>query len=297
MRKITKITVEVIIHASMEKVWEFWTKPKHIVNWAFASDDWEAPHAENDVHVGGKFKTVMAAKDKSAGFDFTGVYTNVKSHELIEYDIDYDIKYDIDHGRHVKVQFTQLPDGVRLTEIFEMEKINSEEMQRSGWQAILDNFKKYAESLIINKNTMTKLNIYLNFAGNTEEAFNFYKSVFGGELTPIVRFKDMPMEGVKIPKMDENKVMHVGLLIGKDQMLMATDALESLGQKLVQGNNVYISIHPESKEEADRIFNALSTGGKIEMPIANQSWGDYYGSFKDKFGVQWMVNYSYPKKQ
>jgi PhnB protein len=141
---------------------------------------------------------------------------------------------------------------------------------------------------------MTKLNTYLNFAGNTEEAFNFYKSVFGGEFASIVRFKDMPMEGVKIPKEDENKIMHIGLSIGADTMLMATDTLPSLGQKLVVGNNVYISIHPDSKEEADRIFNALSAGGAIEMPIADQPWGDYYGSFKDKFGVQWMVNYTYP---
>ena len=145
-----------------------------------------------------------------------------------------------------------------------------------------------------------KLNTYLNFAGNTEEAFNFYQSVFSGELTPIVRFKDMPPSadggGVSIPKEDENKVMHVGLPIGKDQMLMATDILESLGQKLVIGNNVYISIHPDSKEEADRIFNALSAGGKVEMAIGDQPWGDYYGSLKDKFGVQWMVNYAYPKK-
>ncbi len=141
-----------------------------------------------------------------------------------------------------------------------------------------------------------KLNIYLNFAGNTEEAFNFYKSVFGAELTPIVRFKDMPMEGVSIPKEDENKVMHVGLPVGKEQMLMATDTLESLGQKLVIGNNIHLSIHPDSKEEADRIFNALSKGGTIEMPIADQPWGDYFGSFKDKFGVQWMVNYAYPKE-
>ncbi|MBI4044962.1 MAG: VOC family protein [Candidatus Diapherotrites archaeon] len=144
---------------------------------------------------------------------------------------------------------------------------------------------------------MAKLNIYLNFAGNTEKAFNFYKSVFGGELSSVVRFKDMPMEGVNIPKQDENKIMHIGLPIGKDNVLMATDTLESLGQKLVQGNNVHISIHPESKEEADRIFNALSAGGKIEMQIANQPWGDYYGSFKDKFGVQWMVNYSPPKEK
>ena len=141
---------------------------------------------------------------------------------------------------------------------------------------------------------MTKLNIYLNFAGNTEEAFKFYKSVFGGEFSSVVRFKDFPMEGVKIPKKDENKIMHIGLPVGKD-VLMASDSLESLGQKLVQGNNVHISAHPESKAEADRIFKALAAGGAIEMPIANQPWGDYYGSLKDKFGVLWMVNYSPPK--
>lgn len=105
----------------------------------------------------------------------------------------------------------------------------------------------------------------------------------------------MPMEGVNIPKKDENKVMHIGLPIGKDNMLMATDTLESLGQKLVQGNNFYISIHPDSKEEADRIFKALSVGGTIEMAMANQPWGDYYGSLKDKFGLQWMVNYAEKK--
>ena len=138
---------------------------------------------------------------------------------------------------------------------------------------------------------MAKLNTYLNFAGNTEEAFNFYKSVFGGSFTSIVRFKDMPMKGVSIPEKDKNKIMHIGLQIGKENILMATDTLESLGQKLVQGNNVYILVHPESKEEANKIFNALSKGDVIEMPIADQQWGDYYGGLKDKFGVQWMVNY------
>ena len=142
---------------------------------------------------------------------------------------------------------------------------------------------------------MTKLNIYLNFAGNAEEAFNFYKSVFGGEFTSVVHFKDLPMEGVKIPKKDENKIMHIGLPIGKDDVLMASDSLESLGQKLIKGNNVYVSVHPDSKEEADRIFKALSAGGSVEMQIANQPWGDYWGSFKDKFGVLWMVDYGYPK--
>ena len=142
---------------------------------------------------------------------------------------------------------------------------------------------------------MTKLNTYLNFAGNTEEAFGFYRSVFGGDFTSVVRFKDMPMEGAKIPKADETKIMHIGLPIGKNDILMASDTLESLGQALIQGNNVYLSVHPETKEEADRIFKALSAGGTIEMPIANQPWGDYWGSFRDRFGVQWMVDYAYPK--
>ena len=141
-----------------------------------------------------------------------------------------------------------------------------------------------------------KLNTYLNFAGNTEKAFNFYKSVFGGEFTSVVRFKDMPIKGVKIPKADETKIMHIGLPIGNN-MLMATDTLKSLGQTLVQGNNAYISADPDSREEASRIFKALSAGGKVEMPISDQPWGDYYGSLKDKFGVQWMVNYTYPKKK
>jgi PhnB protein len=143
---------------------------------------------------------------------------------------------------------------------------------------------------------MTKLHTYLNFAGNTEDAFNFYRSVFGGEFASLVRFKEFPMEGVSIPKDDEDKIMHISLPIGEDNVLMATDTLQSLGQQLVQGNNIYISVDPSTKEEADKIFNALSEGGDIEMPIADQAWGDYYGSFKDKFGVRWMVNYTYPKE-
>jgi PhnB protein len=142
---------------------------------------------------------------------------------------------------------------------------------------------------------MTKLHAYLNFAGNAEEAFTFYRSVFGGEFSSHVRFREFPMEGVNIPQEDEDKSMHIALPIGQDSLLMASDALESLGQKLVQGNNVYISVHPTSREEADRIFNALADGGQIEMPIADQAWGDYYGSLRDKFSVMWMVNYGQPQ--
>lgn len=132
------LTVETVIKTPIGKVWELWTKPEHIMKWAFASLAWEAPYAENDVTLRGKFKIVMSAKDKSASFDFTGVYTDVKTNELIE--------YDIDDGRHVKVKFEELLDGTRVIETFEPEKINPEDKQTSGWQAILDNFKKYAET-------------------------------------------------------------------------------------------------------------------------------------------------------
>ena len=142
-----------------------------------------------------------------------------------------------------------------------------------------------------------KLHSYLNFAGNAEEAFDFYKSIFGGEFSSVVRFKDFPMEGVAIPQEDENKIMHISLPIGEGDILMASDTLESLGQQLVQGNNVYVSVHPDSREEADRIFNALSEGADIEMPIADQPWGDYFGSLKDKFGVMWMVDYGPPREE
>src|SRR3989344_2137290 len=133
------ITVKTVINAPITKVWECWNKPEHITGWAFASNDWEAPAAENDLREGGRFKTVMAAKDKSSSFDFTGTYTAVKDNELVE--------YDMDDGRHVKVEFVETPEGVKVTEIFDPENENSLEMQRSGRQAILDNFKKYVESL------------------------------------------------------------------------------------------------------------------------------------------------------
>ncbi|KUG25438.1 phnb protein [hydrocarbon metagenome] len=144
---------------------------------------------------------------------------------------------------------------------------------------------------------MKSINPYLNFQGNTEEAFNFYKNVFGGDFQGgIFRFKDTEM-GDKLSEEEKQKVMHIGLPMGNQNFLMATDALESLGQKVIFGNNFYIAIDAESREEADKLFAGLSEGGKVEMPMADQFWGDYFGSLVDKFGVQWMVIYSPPKEQ
>ena len=141
---------------------------------------------------------------------------------------------------------------------------------------------------------MLKLNPYLNFNGNTEEAFNFYKSVFGGEFRMLMRFKDTPEAG-NIPVDARNQIMHVALPLGKDNVLMGTDAPESMGFGLKVGNNVHIAIHTESREEADILFKGLSAGGNVQMPMADMFWGDYYGAFTDKFGIQWMITFTNPK--
>lgn len=143
---------------------------------------------------------------------------------------------------------------------------------------------------------MTAVSPYLNFNGNTEEAFNFYKSVFGGEFLAVMRFKDNP-QCAEMADADKQRIMHIALPIGGGTVLMATDSLESLGQKLTVGNNFYICISPDSKEEADRLFNGLSEGGKVEVQIQDMFWGAYWGSFADKFGVQWMINYDQNRHQ
>ena len=138
-----------------------------------------------------------------------------------------------------------------------------------------------------------QMNPYLNFDGNAEAAFNFYKSVFGGEFATVMRFGDNP----QCPDMaegDKNKLMHIALPIDGGGMLMASDAVESMGQTLKQGNNVYISLAPETRQDADRIFGGLSDGGKVEMQMTEMFWG-YFGCFTDKFGVQWMLNVANPR--
>jgi PhnB protein len=140
---------------------------------------------------------------------------------------------------------------------------------------------------------MAKANIYLNFNGNTEEVFNFYKSVFGGEFHMVQRFKDIP-GGDKMPADDQNKIMHVSYSIG-GTMLMGTDALEAMKQKVDFGDNIAISIECESEAEVDKLYNGLSVGGKITMPLEKTFWGAYFGMFTDKFGIQWMFNYDYPR--
>ena len=137
---------------------------------------------------------------------------------------------------------------------------------------------------------MALINPHVNFNGNAEEAFNFYRSVFGGEFTKIIRFKDLASAGMPIDKKEENKVMHIELPIGKSK-LMANDVPEIMGRTNENENRSKIVITAESKEEADKLYNGLSAGGTVEMPIGDSPWGAYFAMFRDKYGIEWMINF------
>ena len=138
---------------------------------------------------------------------------------------------------------------------------------------------------------MLTINPYLNYNGKPEEAFKFYQSVFGGELSEINRFKDMP-HAENIPEQDREKVMHVSLPVGKGNVLMGSDIMGSMASNFKQGNNFYISISPQSRDETERIFKELSKDGKVEMELEKTFWGSYFGMFQDRYGINWMLDYA-----
>ena len=138
---------------------------------------------------------------------------------------------------------------------------------------------------------MSQINPYIHFNGNAEEAFSFYKSVFGGEFITVSRFKDFPNPDYPFPEDEAEKIMHIALPIGKSSILMGSDTPDFLGKHNENETRSKISISAESKDEADQLFNRLSRGGKIEMPIADSPWGSYFGMFRDKYGIEWMVDF------
>ena len=137
---------------------------------------------------------------------------------------------------------------------------------------------------------MAQINPHINFNGNAEEAFTFYKSVFGGEFATIMRFKDLANENFPVSEKEANKIVHIALPIG-NSVLMANDVPEMMGPTNENENRSKIIISAESKEEADHLFNGLSAGGHIEFPISDSPWGSYFGMFRDKYGIEWMVSF------
>jgi PhnB protein len=141
---------------------------------------------------------------------------------------------------------------------------------------------------------MASISPYLNFNGKCEEAFNFYRSVFGGEFPYVGRYKDMPpQKGKTVPESDGNKIMHISLPIGRETVLMGSDTSEIFESSPIVGNNIAISLNADSEDEAKKLFKGLSEDGKVIMPLEKAFWGALYGMFTDKFGINWMVNFDY----
>jgi len=139
---------------------------------------------------------------------------------------------------------------------------------------------------------MTTINTWINFNGNAEEAFNFYKSVFGGEFAKVVRFKDIASDKFPIPEKEDNKIMYIALPIGAENVLIANDVPEVLGRVNERENRSKILVSVESKEEADRLFTGLSIEGEVEGAMGDSPWGSYAGMFRDKYGIEWIIEFS-----
>ncbi len=138
---------------------------------------------------------------------------------------------------------------------------------------------------------MKAVNPYLNLPGNTEEAFTFYRSVFGGAFSGLVRFRDLPHNPMGIAEADLDKIANIGLPIGANTVLMATDVVDGFPTELRRGNDFYITLEPDTREEAERLFQELSDGGHVDSPLRQTGWAEVYGHFSDRFGVQWMINF------
>jgi PhnB protein len=142
---------------------------------------------------------------------------------------------------------------------------------------------------------MAQINPYIHFNGNAEEAFTFYKSVFGGEFAMVKRFSEMSIPGSPITEQEGNKIMHIALPVGEHNILMGSDTPSFMGTHNEQETRSKISISAQSREEADQLFAGLSAGGTVEMPMADSPWGSYFGMFRDKFGIEWMIDFSLPQ--
>lgn len=139
---------------------------------------------------------------------------------------------------------------------------------------------------------MATLHPWINFNGNAEEAFSFYKSVFGGEFTKVVRFKDLASAEFPVPEKEAEKIMYIALPIGTGSVLIANDVPEMMGKVNERENRSKISVHTDSKEEADKLFTGLSAGGEVEGPMGDGPWGSYAGMFRDKYGIEWIIEFS-----
>ena len=292
-----EIRLSRLVNAPIDLVWEVWTNPEHIKEW-WGPDGFNNTISKMDVRKNGEWNLTMHGPD---GTDYKNksVFKEITKHEKIVYEhisgprflatisfeaqgektfIDWHMLFESKEEFIQTVKTFKADEGLRQN----MEKLNhylSTNLQ----------FRKQTKT-----GKMARVTTYLNFPGNTEEAFNHYKTIFNGEFSGVGlrRFGDIEMPAGLPPLSDADKklIIHAELTILAGHVLMATDAPESMGLKLERGNNMHINLEPDSKKEAKRLFDALSEGGNVTMPLEDMFWGAYFGTCTDKYGINWMFN-------
>jgi uncharacterized glyoxalase superfamily protein PhnB/uncharacterized protein YndB with AHSA1/START domain len=288
-----------VLNAPRDLVWEVWTEPEHIKEW-FGPEGFTITHKTMTVQKGRQWKFTMHGQGQD--FENKIEYLEVNKPSTLVYrhgDEEDDISF------MVYISFETLGDKTLLTmrSVFKSEEyldeINRKFGAVEGGKQTLSKLDAYVSAQLklrqqLKSSHMSRVSTYLNFAGKAEEAFNFYKSVFGGEFggDGIQRFGQIPpQEGMPpLSETDKKLILHVELPILGGHVLMATDAPESMGLKVELGNHMHINLEPDTRAETKRLFDALSAGGKVTMELQDMFWGAYYGSFTDKFGINWMVN-------
>ena len=293
-----EIRLSRLVSAPIDLVWEVWTDPEHIKEW-WGPNGFTNTINKMDVRENGEWDLVMHGPD---GTDYKNksVFKKIIKHKKIVYEhisspkflatisfeaqgektlIDWHMLFETKEQFIQVVKTFKADEGLRQN----MEKLNhylSTHLQ----------LRKQTKT-----NNMARVTTYLNFPGNTEEAFKHYKTIFNGEFTGIGlrRFGDIEMPEGMPPLSDAEKklIIHAELTIVGGHVLMATDSPESMGLKLEKGNNMHINLEPETKEETKRLFDALSEGGDVTMPLQDMFWGAYFGTCTDKYGINWMFNY------
>ncbi|MBA3705189.1 MAG: SRPBCC domain-containing protein [Bacteroidetes bacterium] len=302
-----KITITRMFDATPEQVWRAWTEKDLLDQW-WAPKPWRAETKTMDFKEGGYWLYAMVGPDNTkhwARADYKKIDTN-KSFQAVDSFCDESGNKNTNvpsmnwmNEFHATERGTKVIVEITFKSESDLEKIMEMGFE-AGFTSALGNLEHYFKTQLkirkeLKTNNMARVTTYLNFPGNTEEAFNFYKKIFKGEFTGkgLTRFGDIEMPAGTPPmsSADKKLIIHAELTIMAGHVLMATDSPQSMGFKLGYGNNMHINLEPESKEETKRLFNALSTGGKINMPLSDMFWGAYFGTFTDKYGINWMMNF------
>jgi uncharacterized glyoxalase superfamily protein PhnB/uncharacterized protein YndB with AHSA1/START domain len=293
-----EIKLSRLLNAPIELVWEVWTNPDHIKNW------WGPNGFTNTIHLmdvkeGGEWSFTMHGPD-ATDYKNKSIFKEIIKHKKIVYEhisgpkflatVEFEPK-----GNKTSVTWHMLFESreqfIQVVKTFKADE---------GLKQNIEKLDRYVEAQLtiwkqLKTSSRARVSTYVNFPGTTEKAFNFYKSIFGGEFhgKGIQRFGDIPAgEGVPpLSESDKKLVLHIELSITGGHILMATDAPESMGLKVNPGNNIHINLEPGTRKETKRLFDLLSAGGNVTMELQDMFWGAYYGSCTDKFGINWMFNH------